>query len=59
MTACHTIGCSNAFSCIRSVQSFAVSVTSDEEWEDIDDAFLREQYDLDKAYADQEGYFTR
>ena len=25
--------------------------------EDIDGAFLREQYDQDKAYADQEGYF--
>ena len=33
-----------------------VHVTCDEELEDIDGAFLREQYDEDKAYADQEGY---
>ena len=31
----------------------------DEELENIDGAFLREQYDQDKAYADQEGYFPR
>ena len=34
-----------------------VPVTCDEELEDIDGVFLREQYDQDKTYADQEGYF--
>ena len=34
-----------------------VLVTCDEELEDIDGAFLWEQYDQDKAYADQEGIF--
>ena len=34
-----------------------VPVTCDEELEDIDGALLREQYNQDKAYADQEGYF--
>ena len=34
-----------------------VPVTCDKELEDIDGAFLREQYNQDKAYADQEGYF--
>ena len=29
----------------------------DEKLEDINGAFLREQYDQDKAYSDQEGYF--
>ena len=32
-----------------------VSVTFDDELEDIDGAFLWEQHDQDKAYADQEG----
>ena len=36
-----------------------VPVMCDEELEDIDGAFLWEQYDQDKAYADQEGYFPR
>ena len=58
MTACHTVGCSNAFSCIRSVQSCAGSCHKcDKELEDIDGAFLREQYDQDKTYADQRGIF--
>ena len=57
MTACHTVGCSNAFSCIRSVQSLQVPVTCDGKLVVIDGAFLKEQYDQDKAYADKEGYF--
>ena len=36
-----------------------VPVTCDEELEDIDGAFLREQYNQDKAYADQERYFPK
>ena len=36
-----------------------VPVTCDEVLENIDGTFLREQYDQDKAYADQEGYFYK
>ena len=35
-----------------------VSITCHEELEDINDALLREHYNQDKAYADQEGYFS-